>query len=110
MGVMISDDTAVRDDKVSSYTIIGYKYAENDTVFLTTTDPSNVHCTKMARKEIEAMKAWFNADHNNGVFESNLDGIYIKRCSHMNECVHVQDKRSKLTLFPHVPLNFFKRL
>lgn len=112
MGTVISDKTAVKVDRETPYTIIGYKYMEDDRVFLTTTDASNPYSRRLERSEINALKAWLTTDDHGeeGVFDDILDGIYVHRALSMPGRVHVRDKATGKYVYTYVPEGFFRNL
>lgn len=107
---LIIKDTAVRPDKETPYTMIGFKYMENDIVFLTTTDSSNTYSKRLERKEVNALKAWLATGDYEGVFDNIEDGIYVHRARSMPGRLHVRDKITGGYVYTYVPEGFFTRV
>lgn len=107
MGIVIKDKAFKRDHK-TTYTIIGYKYIEDDEVFLTTVDPQNPHSKRLTRPELNEMKEWLKGD--DGVFDNTTEGIYMHRAASMDGYVHVRDKTMGEYVYTYVPAQFLSKL
>lgn len=109
MGLLIEEKTALLEDRETPYTVVGYKYAENDVVFLTT-EASATRSTRLERNEINALKAWIAADDYEGSFVDTADGIYVHRARSLPGRLHVRDKATGNYMFTYVPERFFRVL
>jgi len=107
MGSTTRDEGALKADKTTPYTVLGYKFSELGAVFLTTTDPSNPHHSKLTRVELAALKTWLNAGAR-GVFAS--DSIFIHASGSLAGTVHIKDGATGGHMFTYVPMSFLHKL
>lgn len=110
MGLIVRDETALLSDKVTPYTMLGYKFMEENAVYLTTVNPSNPYSKKLLRSEINALKAWLASDDYDGVFADIEDGFYVHRAQSAPDRLHVRDKSNQGHIFTYIPADFFQRI
>ena len=109
-GRTIKEKSALKADKKTRYTIIGYKFEEKSEVFITTTDPSNPYSKKLTGPEITAMKAWLDRGDFTVSFDQIEDGISVHRTESLEGYLHVRDKQTREYIYTYVPETFFRKL
>lgn len=103
---------ALRADRTTPYSIMGYKYEENGIVFLTTEEAGT--SKRLTRQESDDIKAWIDNGMSPPIFDAIEDGIYMHPAISMEGCVHVRDKSPRTDnwgfVYTYVPVTFLKSL
>ena len=100
---------AFKPDKVSTYTIMSYRFADDSDVYITTIDVDNPHSKKLTNNEVFGLKQWLRSgDCNHGSFSGNQDNVYVHLSSNMEGYVHFRSGETEEYLYTYVPIDFIE--
>ena len=104
---------ALKADRLTPYFLMGYKYEENGTVFLTTVEAGT--SKRLTRQEVNGIKTWIDNRMQPDIFHATEAGIYMHQSKNKTGFVHVRDKSPRKDrkcdfIYTYVPVDFLKSL
>ena len=99
---------ALKPDKKSRYSLMGYKYDETGAVYLTTVEEGT--SKRLNRSEINDINAWIDKGMSPAIFKDIEDDIFMRPSTSQPGYVHVCDKWTMDFIYTYVPVKFFQVL